>query len=589
MIVRPQTAPKIHAITAYDFEWSKSAYRPEVTKSGASRLSAKLELTLAGAYDERGYRAYRTLEDFCQGEFTTASSGRRFYAHFGGASDMVFLIRVLARRKDRRIRAIFSGSSAIVVSIEDRYGRRWTLLDSFWTMRVPLAAIGEWLGFPKLEFDHTREHSWAELREYNERDCAVLHRALLSFQETINDLGAELRVTGASTALDLFLRRYLVRPVRNSERINDYVRPAYQASRVEPLQSRCDAARVYDINSSFPYSMTFPLPGDPLGAFMRQGRPSLPDSESALWVADCTVRVEEQYLPPLPYRGEKTGRVYFPTGEFRARLTSEDMRCGDFQVLKVHSCETFEPRLDMAAFAEELFARRQGGGFQSQCYKILSNSLYGKWGEQEDKEILLINPESVTQDLEPLAPGIFLGSERITVEHAHVPFSAFITARSRRILREYALDAYRQTGAIYYLDTDSVFTTATLPESKALGGLKLEAEISRGAFHGPKLYAYTKLDGRELVKAKGFSRVVSSPKVAETTRLTYEDFVSLKESGAVAIERMRRIKELVRANKGFDFDPDVLVSDKRLGRPHPKRKTHGTDSVPWDASELVGC
>jgi len=589
MIIRPPTAPRLHAITAYDFEWSKEAYSEETTKSGSKRLRGKLAITLAGAYDERGYRAYKTLEDFCQGEFTTVNSGRRFYAHFGGASDMVFLIRVLARRKDWQIRAIFSGSSAIVVSIEDRYGRRWTLLDSFWTMRVPLASIGEWLGFPKLEFDHTAEHTWSELRTYNERDCMVLHRALCSFQETINDLGAELRVTGASTALDLFLRRYLQRPIRNSERINDYARPAYQASRVEPLQSRCDAANVYDINSSFPYSMTFPLAGDPMGACLRNGRPTLPSCESALWVADCDVLVPDQYLPPLPYRGKKTGRVYFPTGKFRARITSEDMRCGDFQVLKVHSSELFEARTDMAEFATELFKRRQGGGFQSQCYKILSNSLYGKWGEQSEKEILLINPATVSPDLEALAPNIFLGSEQIEVKHAHVPFSAFITARSRRILREYALEAYRQTGAIYYLDTDSVFTTATLPESKALGGLKLEAQIASGAFHGPKLYAYSKLDGRELVKAKGFSRVVSSPKQGETSRLTYSDFLSLKEAGAVAIERMRRIKELVRENRGFEFEPDVLVSDKRLGKPHAKRKPHGTDSVPWGVGELVGC
>lgn len=585
MICRPEAAPRTHAITAYDFEWRKSELEPS-----ARGHRARLSITWAGAYDERGYVGFRTLEGFLNWALTTENCGRRFYAHFGGASDMVFLIRLIAKRKSLQIRAIFSSSSAIVVSVEDRHSRRWTFIDSFWTMRVPLRTIGQWLSDEKLEFDHTREHTEAELRTYNEQDCKVLYKALCYFQDVINDFGGELRVTGASTALDLFLRRYLLRPIRNSPLIDDYVRPAYQSSRVEPLRLNCAESRIYDINSSFPYSMTFELPGDCIGAYTREGRPSLPDG--GLWVADCDVRVPEQWLPPLPFRQEERGRVFFPTGRFRARITSEDFLCGDFDVEKVYSCWTFEPRLDLAAYASDLFdLRARSSGFDSQVWKIVNNSTYGKFAEGAEKEVLLVNPVGVTPALEPLAPGIFMGAETIDVPHSHVPFSAFITARSRRILRQYALEAYRLSGEVSYLDTDSVFTPAELPTGKRLGELKLEAEIKRGVFHAAKMYAYEKLDGRELVKAKGFSRVVSDPKSgasADTSRLTYDDFLSLREAGSVAIERMRRIKELVREAKGFDFEPDVIISDKMLRAPRPKRKSHGSvETVPWDVAELL--
>ncbi len=583
MIKRIETPLYRHAITTYDFEWNKREWK----KDARGRHRSELAFIIGGAYDERGYRWYTSLESFIMGELTPENAGRRFYGHFSGASDMVFLIRILARHKDWEIKGLFSGSSAIMVSVTDRMGRRWTFLDSFWTMRVGLATIGEWTGDAKDEFDHTREHSLAEWRTYNEQDCKVLHGALTNFQEIVNDRGGELRVTGASTALDLFLRRYLKRPIDNWERIGTYVRPAYIASKVQKYRDSCQRANVYDINSSFPWSMTGDLPGDLLGTSHK-----LPTRDGALWVADVDVKVPQQYLPPLPARLEGDNRIYFPTGNFRTRITSEDFLCGDFDIAKVYSCWEFDPCDDMRQFAEDLFGMRAGGGFQSQVWKIIVNSLYGKWGEREDKEILIVNPHEWTPALQMIGPHIYLGEESKTIEHAHVPFSAFITARSRRKLREIELEAYRQ-GPLYYSDTDSVFCAATLATGKGLGELKHEYSILAGLFEGSKLYALEKDlplcyrdEKRFLAKAKGFSRVVSEGGEGEK-RLSYEDFWRIQEGESVVIERMRRLKELVRENGGFDFEPDLIRQEKQLRFPKPKRApTSDGDSRPWDVEEL---
>ena len=153
------------------------------------------------------------------------------------------------------------------------------------------------------------------------------------------------------------------------------------------------------------------------------------------------------------------------------------------------------------------------------------------------------------------------------------------------------MTAYKQTGIVAYLDTDSIFTTADLATSNKLGGLKLESEIQNGLFQGAKLYAYEKLvenhDPVLLVKAKGFSRVVSEGGQGEE-RLSYEDFVSLTQGSEMQVERMRRIKELVRENKGFDFVPDAVRGAKRLGAPTPKRCFDGDfSSRPWTVEEIA--
>ncbi len=566
MITRPQTLPIRHKLTAYDFEWE-------------TRENGSLHITLAGAYDERGYRWYTNLKAFLRAELVPGNCDRRFYAHFGGASDMVFLLRELMKSRDLEIRGLFSSSSAIVVSVKKR-SLSWIFIDSFWTMRVGLAKIGEWRGLPKLDVDHTKHIPLGELKTYNERDCRILFEAVSDFQEIVNDKGGELRVTGASTALDLILRRYLKRPIVNSPMVDAYCRPAYVASRVEPFRRTCGKANVYDINSSFPFSMTFELPGKALKSGLRR----IPDK--GLWVADCDVTVPEQYLPPLPYRSDE-GRVFFPTGCFRTRITSEDLLCGDFGINKVHSCMTFEARDDLGDFARELFALRQGNDFSSQTWKIIVNSGYGKFAEHEDKQILLVNPKERPDPLtsHAIADHIYLAEEKVTIEHSHVAFSAFITARSRRILRnDLLLEALKQ-GRIYYGDTDSGIVDATLATSKALGGLKLEAEIDRGEFHGPKIYAYETLEGRSLVKAKGFSRVVSDNKSTKREALTFEDFTKLREGEVVTVERMRRIKELLRA-EGENYKPDVVRLKKRLRSPKAKRCFEGDDSRPWDVREI---
>jgi len=571
MIVMSQTAPRRHAISTYDFEWRTHEY-----KSRKRSEVATLGLICAGAFDERGYRAYSNLEEFLAGELTTENSGRRFYAHFGGASDMVFLIRALAKR-EYEIKAIFSGSSAIVVIVRDDVGRSWMFLDSYWTMRVPLAVIGDWIGDAKQAFDVRAEHSLAEWHDYNRQDCRLLWLALCRFQDTINDRGAELRVTGASTALDLFLRRYLKKPIHNSERVDAYVKPSYCSSRVERIEETMGNGYCWDINSSFPYSMTFPCPGSMLGASTR-----IPDK--GLWVADVEVSVPHQWLPPLPYRGDDN-RVFFPVGKWRTRITSEDLACGDFQIGKVYSCWTFEERDDLAAFASDLYSLRALGGFEGQTFKIVLNSLYGKFAEQPEKESILIRPSKVPLHAQAIAPHIYMVEETKEVPHSHVAISSLITARSRRILRKRALDAYQRSGFVAYLDTDSVFTTATFEESKQLGGMKLEATIVKGEFHAAKFYTYQKQGGSELVKAKGFSRVVSE--AGGEQRLTYDDFCRLKNGEEMTVTRMRRIRELVREHKGFDFEPEVVKMVKRLRNPMPKRKPQNSgSSVPWEVGEL---
>lgn len=570
MIVSPRKALVSPVLSSYDFEW-------------ATEDDSTYRITLGGAYDERGYRSYPSVRRFLRGELIPSNSGRRYYAHFGGASDMVFLLTELIRDDRYQVKGVFSSSSAIVVVVT-RGLHHWMFIDSFWLMRTKLANIGAWMGFPKLEVDFNKVTP-AELRTYNERDCEILYRALLQFREVIESCGGELGVTAASTAMKTFLRKYLKRPIKNGAMHDAYARPAYTASRVEVIRRDCQKANVYDINSSFPYSMTFPCPGSSTGSNKKA------IGSNKLWIAQCDVVTTDNYLPTLPYRDDE-GKLYFPSGQFRTTITSEDYAAGGFDIKKVYSCRSYEDRDDLRAFAEDFYRmRKASGGFEGECFKIVLNALYGKFAEREEKQALYVRPSKVNPEWEAIAPHIYLETEIVSVPHSHVPISCLITARSRRFLLEQLRCASTQ-GRVYYCDTDSVTCDATLETSAELGGLKLEKQIVRGRFEGAKLYATETEDGRQQVKAKGFSRVVSD--AGEREPLTYEDFVELTEGKAVHVERMLRIRELIRRD-GLNYTPRQERQEKRLGKksgqvrvmPRQKRcHLANGDSRPWSVDEI---
>src|SRR5690242_3549637 len=116
MITTPKGARSVIRPTAYDFEWEERCVlhggrKPRKKDIGDECFictNFTFRVTLCGAYDERGYRGYPTVKAFLRGELTRANQGRFYYAHFGGASDMVFMLRELVDDERYAIKGVFS-------------------------------------------------------------------------------------------------------------------------------------------------------------------------------------------------------------------------------------------------------------------------------------------------------------------------------------------------------------------------------------------------------------------------------------------------------------------------------------------------
>jgi DNA polymerase type B, organellar and viral len=558
-------APRTHNFIVYDLEWWPGTY----------------ELRMIGVYDTRkGYRYYRTVKEFFAKELTGANTSRRFYAHFGGSSDVLFLLDyALNNSPDLQIDAIFAGSSAVILKIKKSQKKHWTFIDSGFLIRRPLKDIGNWIGLEKGNKDVIYSEDFAELRDYNERDCRILYEAIEKLQRQVNNLGGELRCTLASTALDIFRRQFLRRRIATSKELNAQARNAYIASRVEVFEKECPEGEYYDINSSFPSSMTHPQPADVKNRLKR-----LPNDDP--YLADLTVSIPHIYLPPLPYRS-CDGRLLFPTGSWRGLFDKADVELllqtgGKIETL--HEVTSFHSFTELGDYARTLYEyKNRATGYEKEVWKLLLNALYGKFGERSDKRQIVIRPDdtrckhnpvcsSEYPCIELIAPNIYSIRIDKDVAHAHVPISVHITALSRSLL----YNSLAKCRRVFYCDTDSIVCSRSdkLPTSTSLGALKHEYSVRDGQFLAPKLYTFAKPDGTRIVRAKGFSR------------LDYDGFCKLAEGKDHVITRMARIRE----GLGTDgtFAPRDVTIPKHVYLKNTKRRfLPSGQSEPWRVSELL--
>jgi hypothetical protein len=334
--------------------------------------------------------------------------------------------------------------------------------------------------------------------------------------------------------------------------------------------------------------MTFTAPGQA----KRRAFKRLPNHD--LYIAQAKIRVNECFLPPLPYR--RKNRVFFPYGDWSAWFTGVDLQLleeSGGKILRVGDVIEFDPCHDLQRYAQDIYERRRVATteFEKVVLKYLLNSLYGKFGEDEEKCSLIFNPNmaklselkkavkdwKVENDVsapEMLFPGAWCEYNKVEIPHQHVPFSSHITSIARRTIYRYLKQA-SDAGEIHYCDTDSLSTNVKLwGDSDKLGELKLEETFGFAQYIAPKVY---RRDNK--VKAKGFS-------LGKTKETQLKRFEELGESKELEIERMARLKEMLR--RGTLSPYEMKVTKKLQYKAIPKRKklSDGIHTRAWSVEEL---
>lgn len=504
----------------------------------------------------------------------------RIYAHNAGNFDNLYLVAwAIEHPEEVELEIIPIQSSVLSLTIKKRNGARpakFQFIDSMKLMPGSLKDVAKAFGFSddenKIEIEDYETLHLNPLRyDYLQRDCEILWKCVDKFSKLLVDSGGEVGITTPSTAMKVYRRRFQDGPIETNRHwpgcpdsdcrgcLHDFIRRGYYGGRTECYRESFDGPgllSVGDFNSMYPAVMQEKLPCFLVGV----------DDGLVKWnkygafragFIECTVEIPEScYLPPLAHRHD--GKLIFPVGKFTGVWTTEELKRLEMvggRIVKYGRSAWFGTKDLFSSFVATWYSYRNKDApdyskSMDTIAKLMLNSLYGKFGQGEEREKIWIYPSDEELDRGtivqlPNAKDGVMKEDVFTKTTYVIPhIAAWITALARCRLWDEMYRLLATGKRVFYADTDSIFTDAPVQNSKILGDLKLEYRVSKAIFVAPKLYALKKEDGTEVVKAKGFGGGFGSARIT-----SYDQFIRM-----ISVGEEHRVKRITKLREGLHRD-----------------------------------
>jgi len=530
----------------------------------------------------QSFKGQDCVNKFLKNYLTYKNRSKLCFAHNGGKFDVIALYQEYMRDPyfydNFTYHPVMQGSRIMSFKIRDDSHHQWEFRDSFSLLPRSLDYLCKSFkpDHVKLEMPSTTflEDPAAWIK-YCGNDCISLYEILKTFNETMRNVQGCIGYTIASTALSTYRYRFMPTNFETYHAFNQYFRQAYYGGRTEIFNMHArDSDKpfyYYDINSLYPHVMhdyEYPISRPTKTVYQ-----DISECEGKCGLMLCdVVTPPDLNIPVLPFHRDD-GRLIFPLGNWRGlyeySFVEKALKYG-YDVKAVRAWE-FDSKPIFKEFTEHFYElKKQSSGAEQEIYKLLLNSLYGKWGERAERKELITDPDVRLEGLLPY--DTFFGyAIRKTIQHSayHLPaISIRVTALAQLKLYELFELAKRHGGTIYYCDTDSLITDVRLPTSNKLGDIKLEHTFQEGVFLMPKVYYLKLFDNDEIkIRIKGFTKNVQ-PYLRDIDvwkKALYENDYSAFYEDRVRPASLNEIR--IRHLQGFV----TLVEKKRIKHCYDKR------------------
>jgi len=588
LIRKPKRPPKNHPVIAFDTE----------TVGDKRRFVHGVVVRWDGAYHFDDPVAMR--------EFLLSPEHEGAFIY---ATNAEYDITALWGEYPPEMQVLYAGSRFIKATIRPRKGGKViTFLDTWnLTNKMSVSKMGKAVHCPKFEtppeltgkkpstpwccIKHHKEYC---VECYCERDATITYKFARLLQDTIRDLGAEVKPTIGGMGIDLWKRRFLPDGLeRPPDIINEAVRPAYHGGYVvNHIIGKIHNVTSYDVNSLYPYvhvAYDYPHPNHLTITRHRAA------SKEYIWryegISKVDIEIPKGVRPILPVTLKD--RVFYPYGKLTGIWTHPELReqvRRGAKITKVYwnifSYATIRPFKDYMTTLYQLRLKfKEQGNPAQKCIKLLMNAPTGRIGLRKDNNLYYLKSMDRINTLDEIQGKKIIDihgtsylceplNQNYKPDYVNVMWAAYQTAYARlEVIRL----SEKANALVVYNDTDCVHTLGTLPTGKGLGQLKKEWENRSVVYKGPKFY-YT-VDG----KKPFISRIRGIP------RFLHKMFI---RDGEVHFKTPARPKEAARLGVRIG---DWVKRVKRECEIYPKGKPikHITENgdywltTPWHIDELV--
>lgn len=515
----PKKLKKLSVVDIETDEWIDDTYgmeQEEIQRWHNRRINVHL-VTFYNGETVYHFTGKHCIRDFFK--FYLKHEYREYvcFAHNGGKFDFIALYETIAHDPNLKqfiAKPLLAHGRIIAFTIRDKKKHVWHFRDSYPLLLSSLDNLSKSFN-PKHKKSKRPDKPYnlasSEWQDYCANDCLALYEIMKMFIKIIEDIGGVVGYTAPSTAMLTFRKTFLHQDIPNYFPYNDLFRQSYYGGRVEVLIMRAkpeDAPlNYYDVNSLYPSVMSkFEYP---ISYPKRVSYSSAKACIGNCGLMECEIKTPEKIkLPLLPYRHEQ--KLIFPLGKWTGWYTfpfiEKALELG-YKITPLKAYE-FKSTNIFKEYVETFYKLKcERDGAYRNIMKILLNSLYGKFGEKQQREELITDPD------ESLAGSYFYDEifgysiKKYTRFSAyHIPLIAsYVTTQAQLAWYSIAEKIYEKDGRLFYGDTDSIITDIDLPVSTELGELKLEDIIQEGVFLAPKAYCITVKKGNKIV-LKGFSK-----------------------------------------------------------------------------------
>lgn len=571
-------------------------------------------------------RSQKVLFDFLE-RLAVVSAERKIrtvYFHNFSRFDGIILLNYYASHGDRySFKPLMRNHRLYELAVYRGKKRVFRLRDSYTILPSTLATLGRTL-CPQLGPKGSIQHDEVlvsnlmilspKLKEYLRQDILLLGGVMVKAQEiywTQYKVDIENCLTLSALAMNIYRMNYYDPksfPIHIPSRNEDtFIRRGYYGGHADVYKPYGENLYYYDVNSLYPYIMkTFPMPG---GVPVWHGNLEGQELSNLYGFIEAYVVCPSKMTRPfLPYK-DHNKTLLFPTGKFVGVYFSEELIYAHnlgYKILPLRGYLFEKKPSPFDSFVSSIFGRRQeakktGNEAMAYGYKILMNSLYGRFG---------INPESTITEVcerkrydyltqsDHFISGDKLSDNYYIVSYVSntgdiddsdwnpkkisaVQLSAAITACSRIHMYKYI-----SRPDCYYTDTDSAILGSPLPEDEIssieLGKLKIENFVKKGIFLAPKSYSLKKADDGEIMKHKGLAKDFVNARWFES------QYADLSQTKQVAMTSNFKIDwiTLKIVKKYYLINLGIKVGTKRI--PVYDNNDVWVDTQPKDVIDLGG-
>ncbi len=342
----------------------------------------------------------------------------------------------------------------------------------------------------------------ADLVARCKNDAEATYKLARKIEDWYFQMGSKLNATAASCSLEIFKRRFFKSNWRRKNSFNEFEREAYRGGRVEVFIVKPQFVKSYDVNSMYLSMMEKHIFPDPNTAVQFENDQGFEyNFKKFQGLADATVEIPMCRYPPLPYFYPKIKKLIFPVGKFRGVWTFDELKNAikhGGKILHVHRYCFYQKSFPyFRNFARWVWEERKNTKtqFEDMMMKKIGNSLYGKFGQRNEKDVYHGKLEDFDGSLvEGVCPYItkvgdveylsLTGGPLLNSRHTFVVISAYVSSFARIFLHNEMVKH-----DVVYCDTDSLKITDKITSSDELGGWKFEGE---GLFKAwvPKVYKF---------------------------------------------------------------------------------------------------